>query len=394
MHPLETFFKKEKHLVIGLMSGTSADGIDAALVEISGNGTDTKVKQIDFLFTPFEEQVRNKILKIAGGEKCDAEEICKLKTLLGILYADACKALCEHASISTAEIDLVGNHGQTIWHIPKPTEYLGHTFISTLQISEDAIIAEEIGCPVIGDFRVRDMAAGGQGAPLVPYTEFLLYRSKEETVALQNIGGIGNITILPKDCKLSEVTAFDTGPGNMVMDAIVSRMTEGKVGYDDGGKMASQGVVSDELLKFMLDDPYLSKSLPKTTGREMYGPAYVDKIIAKARELGIKDLDLLATATRFPAEAIRIGIEKFAPKKPTKLVVGGGGSHNETLMKALKELLPYCKVMTGEEMGYSSDAKEAVAFALLAHEAAFANANNAPSVTGAHCPVVMGKLSI
>jgi len=394
MHPLENFYKNESHLVIGLMSGTSADGIDAALCRITGAGTETKVEQLDFLFTPFEEEVRNKILSIAGGESCNAEEICKLKTLLGILYSDACKALCAHAGISVAQIDLVGNHGQTVWHIPRPTQYLGHTFASTLQISEDAEIAEAMGCPVVGDFRVRDVAAKGQGAPLVPYTEFLLYRSDKETVALQNIGGIGNITILPKDCTLDQVTAFDTGPGNMVMDAIVSRITNGRMGYDDKGEMAAKGQVSKELLDYMLDDPYLSKPLPKTTGREMYGPLYVDKLFEKAEELGIKDYDILATATRFTAEAIRIGIEKFAPVKPSRLVVGGGGSHNPTLLGFLQDLLPECKILTGEDMGYSSDAKEAVAFAILAHEAMYGNSNNVPSVTGADKPVVMGKLSI
>ena len=390
---LEDFYKKEKHLVIGLMSGTSADGIDAALCEVSGFGIDTKIRQVDFLFTPFSEEVRNKILWIAGGNECNAEEICKLKALLGILYSDACRALCDHAGVSLSDIDLVGNHGQTIWHIPKETEYLGRKITSTFQIGEDAYIAEALGCPVIGDFRVRDMAAGGQGAPLVPYTEYILYGSKTECVALQNIGGIGNITIIPPNCKLDDLTAFDTGPGNMVMDALVYHATK-KLRFDENGDFAAKGKVNDKLLAFMLDDAYLSKSLPKTTGREAYGPEYVDRILEFAEPLGITDHDIVATATRFTAEAIRIGIEKFAPVKPTRLIVGGGGSHNKTLMNFIKELLPDCEVCTGEDMGFSSDAKEAVAFALLAHEAAYGMANNVTSVTGAKHPVVMGKISI
>lgn len=394
MLPLENFYKKDKHLVIGLMSGTSADGIDAALCEIEGYGTDTKIKQVDFLFTPFPTEVRDKILWIASGNECNAEEICKLKALLGILYSDACRALCEHAGVSASEIDLVGNHGQTIWHIPKETEYLGRKITSTLQIGEDANIAEAMGCPVIGDFRVRDMAAGGQGAPLVPYTEFLLYRSETECVALQNIGGIGNITILPPACRLGEVTAFDTGPGNMVMDALIIHATRGRKQFDEGGEFAARGRVNEKLLNYMLSDTYLSKHLPKTTGREQYGPAYVDKILTFAEPLGMTDYDNVATATRFTAETIKIGIEKFAPVKPTKLIVGGGGSHNRILMKNIKDLLPDCKVCTCEDMGFSSDAKEAVAFALLAHEAAYGMTNNVTSVTGAKHPVVMGKISI
>ena len=394
MLPLENFYKKDKHLVIGLMSGTSADGIDAALCEIEGSGTDTKIKQVDFLFTPFPTEVRDKILWIASGNESNAEEICKLKALLGILYSDACRALCEHAGVSASEIDLVGNHGQTIWHIPKETEYLGRGITSTLQIGEDAYIAEAMGCPVIGDFRVRDMAAGGQGAPLVPYTEFLLSRSATECVALQNIGGIGNITILPPACRLGEVTAFDTGPGNMVMDALIIHATRGRKQFDEGGEFAARGRVNEKLLNYMLSDTYLSKPLPKTTGREQYGPEYVDKILTFAEPLGMTDYDNVATATRFTAETIKIGIEKFAPVKPTKLIVGGGGSHNRILMKNIKDLLPDCKVCTCEDMGFSSDAKEAVAFALLAHEAAYGMTNNVTSVTGAKHPVVMGKISI
>jgi len=394
MLPLESYYNKDKHLVIGLMSGTSADGIDAALCEIEGCGEDIKVKQLDFLFTPFSQEIRDKILWIASGNECNAEEICKLKTLLGILYSDACRALVEHAGVSMSEIDLVGNHGQTIWHIPKETDYLGYPLSGTLQIGEDAIIAENLGCPVVGDFRVRDMAAKGQGAPLVPYTEYILYRSKSECVALQNIGGIGNITILPPNCSLDDVIAFDTGPGNMVIDALIIHATKGKLQYDEGGNYGMKGKVSEELLSYMLSDTYLTKPLPKTTGREQYGPAYVDKILGNAEALGLSDPDIVATATRFTAESIRIGIENFAPVKPDRLIIGGGGSHNKLLIKDLKELLPGCIICTGEDMGFSSDAKEAVAFAILANETVFGRANNVTSVTGASHPVVMGKISI
>jgi len=394
MHILSSLWEKETRIVIGLMSGTSADGIDAALTRISGYGTATKVTLDSFLFTPFSPAVREKILAVAGGRQVDAAELCRLKTLLGMLYAEACRELCRQAGLPVSRIDLVGNHGQTIWHIPQPEEYLGWTVTGTLQIGEDAIIAEALGCPVVGDFRVRDMAAGGQGAPLVPYTEFLLYREEEHTVALQNIGGIGNVTILPAGCGLEDVVAFDTGPGNMVMDALARRLTNGRLAYDEGGRLAAEGRVSKELLAWMLADPYLEKKPPKTTGREAYGEKYIACLLAQADALGVGLRDALATATRFTAVAIAAGLGRFAPAPPERLIVGGGGIWNRTLLAHLRDCLPGCQVLTNEDLGFNSDAKEAVAFAILANEAVFASCNNAPAATGARKPVVMGKLSI
>lgn len=391
---LSVLREKEHRWVIGLMSGTSADGIDAVLTEISGYGTDIKVKQLDFLFVPFEKEVRERIIRIAEGSFGGASELCKMSNLLGDLYAAACLELCKKVGIEPEQIDLVGNHGQTVWHMPVEESYLGHQVTGTLQIGEDARIAEALGCPVIGDFRVRDMAAGGLGAPLVPYTEYLLYRRKDKTVALQNIGGIGNVTILPKACTLDQVTAFDTGPGNMIMDALTSELTEGKLTYDDGGRLAASGAVNVELLQFMLQDPYLSRKPPKTTGREYYGRQYVRKLTEYAAGKGISLLDCLTTATRFTAESIAIGVTGFSPEKPEIMIVGGGGSKNPVLMSDLAKCLPGCQVVTNEDIGYDSDAKEAVAFAILANEALYGMANNVPSVTGARHPVVMGKLSL
>ena len=394
MHPLESLWQKESRLVIGLMSGTSVDGIDAALTEITGFGAGTRVRQVDFTFTPFAPDVRQTILGIAGGESITAEEICKLKTLLGILYAEACLEVCRHAGISPGDVDLVGCHGQTIWHSPRKEPYLGREFAATLQIGEDAVIAQALGCPVVGDFRVRDVAAGGQGAPLVPYAEFLLYREPDRCVALQNIGGIGNVTILPAGCSYEDVVAFDTGPGNMIIDALTRHLTNGRQSYDAGGKLAAAGQVSQPLLEWMMDDPYLDQAPPKTTGRERYGPAYVASLLARAQQMGITMQDTLATATRFTAQTIAYALAHFTPACPQQLVVTGGGCWNETLMAHLRQLLPECTVLTGEDLGFSSDAKEAIAFAVLANEAAFGICNNVPAVTGAAGPVVMGKLSI
>ena len=393
-HDIPALKAKPSRLVIGLMSGTSADGIDAVLTEISGYGTDIRVTQLDFLFTPFEPAMRERILQVAEGIFGGSGEICRLNTLLGRLYADASLALCRKAGIPPEDIDLAGSHGQTVWHMPGAEDYLGYSIRGTLQIGEYAMIAEALGCPVIGDFRVRDMAAGGSGAPLVPYTEYLLYRSKTQTVALQNIGGIGNITILPKDCTLSQVIAFDTGPGNMVMDALAGKLTDGRASYDDGGQLARTGMVQQELLTYLLQDPYLAKCPPKTTGREYYGADYVKRLLDFAETHNINLIDTLATATRFTAESIAMGLKSFSPVPPESLIVGGGGSRNPTLLAHLQECLPDCAVKTNESIGYDSDAKEAIAFAILANEALFGMANNVPSVTGASHPVVMGKLSL
>lgn len=388
-HPFMELWNKPSRLVVGLMSGTSADGIDAVLTRITGSGLTTKVEQLGFCFQPFDTATRQAILDICGGNSGGTREVCLLGTHLGKLYAQAVRELLKTTGVE--KIDLIGNHGQTVYHIPEDTLYLGTTIRGTLQIGDPSYLAEEFGCPVVSDFRIRDMAAGGLGAPLVPYTEFLLYRSETEDVALQNIGGIGNVTLLPAGCALDEVTAFDTGPGNMVMDALVSKLTGGKLSYDDGGKLAASGKVIPELLAWMLEDPYLAKQPPKTTGREYFGKDYVEKLLA----FGDYPLvDILTTATRFTAETIALSLRRFAPRLPARLVVGGGGSRNPTLLKFLQETLPEVKVQIQEDLGLDSDAKEAVAFAILASEALFGICNNAPSATGAKHGVVMGRINL
>lgn len=394
MHPIVSCMEKPSRLVVGLMSGTSADGVDAALCRISGHGVQSEIQQLSFVFQPFSSEVRQEILRLASGKSACAADFCRINFLLGELYVQAVEALCVQAGIRSDEIDLIGSHGQTFWHIPQKEDYLGHSFRSTFQLGECSVLAQRFGCPVVGDFRVRDVAADGLGAPLVPYSEFLIYRSKTECVALQNIGGIGNITCLLPDCKLEDVFAFDTGPGNMVMDAVLSELTGGKQTYDAGGQFAAAGTVHHGLLNRLMEDPYLACKPPKTTGREYYGPDYVAKIMAYARENHISDADLMATVTAFTAETIRYSVEHYFPVKPDRLIIGGGGSMNKTLVRDIAQALPGCKVMTNEELGYDSNAKEAVAFAVLANEAIFAGCNNVPSVTGARNPVVMGKISL
>ena len=393
-HPLVALMEKPSRLVIGLMSGTSADGVDAALCRITGHGTSTKVEQLGFVFDPFDTQVREEILRLAGGQEATAADFCRINFLLGRLYAETSLRLCRECGVEPKDIDLVGSHGQTLWHIPQPETYLGQTFRSTLQLGECSVLTETFGCPVVGDFRVRDVAAGGLGAPLVPYSEYLIYRSETKCIALQNIGGIGNITCLPPACKPEEVFAFDTGPGNMVMDAVYGAITHGEKRFDEGGAFAAKGRVHQPLLNLMMDDEYIRRQPPKTTGREYYGPAYVERIMAEAKAQHLTDEDLMATVTAFTAATIAYSVEHFFPVKPDELIIGGGGSMNATLLKDIATALPACKVMTNEQLGYDSNAKEAVAFAVLANEAIFAGCNNMPSVTGATKGVVMGKISL
>ena len=393
MHPLQKLWDKRSLLVIGLMSGTSADGMDAALVEITGSGIGTRVQQKGFVSLPYSEEVRSEILRLAEGKQGGSHDLCLFHFLLGQLALEACQAVCRQAGVDPAQVDLAGSHGQTLYHIPVEESYAGRMVRGTLQLGEASVLCEGLGCPVVSDFRVRDMAAGGQAAPLVPYAEYLLYRRQDQTVGLQNIGGIGNLTVLPKGGTPEDTFAFDTGPGNMVMDQVVSRITGGKLRYDDGGRLAAQGQCHAALLQWLLQDPYLQVKPPKTTGREYYGEAFVDALMDKAREFGVKDLDILATATRFTAECIRVAVEQFCSSVPDYLVVGGGGSRNPTLLRDLRRTL-HMPVLINEDLGFDSEAKEAVAFAILANECVHGLCNNVPSVTGARHPVVMGKISL
>ncbi len=378
---------------IGLMSGTSVDGIDAVLVEISGHGTHTSVKEKAFISVPYEEQIRTRLLTLAQGKEGGSEELCKVNFLLGTLCAEACEALCNHAKIPLSNIDFVGSHGHTFYHIPQKMAYMGRTFSSTLQLGEASVIAEKMNCPVVSDFRVRDVAAGGQGAPLVPYTEFLLYSDKERNIALQNIGGIGNVTIIPKGGSLDSVLAFDTGPGNMIIDALVFRYTNGKQFYDAKGAIAASGSTHHSLLNFLLEDEYYSKMPPKTTGREMYNDAFIENLLNKAASLNVSFPDIICTTTAFTAKTISLAIKDHAPCPIDRLIIGGGGSKNATLVQFLKESLPECEVLINEDIGLNSDSKEAIAFAILANETLNGNANNALGATGASHRVVMGKVS-
>lgn len=395
MKRLVNLWEKEKVLAIGLMSGTSLDGIDAALVEITGSGTDTKVGLLAFTTTPFSKALREKLLTTVLGKTGGSFDLCLINTLIGKLSAKACIEVCEKAGVDPKKVDFVGSHGITVYHQPEEISFTGEMARGTLQIGEGAEIAQVLGCLVVEDFRVRDVAAGGQGAPLVPYTEYLLYRQKDHTVALQNLGGIGNITLLPANGPLEKVIAFDTGPGNVLIDGAMAALTQGEKTYDNGGNFGAKGKIYEPLAQYLMkkDEDYLRQLPPKSTGREYYNKEYLEDLLLQKANMEITDEDFIATITNHTAACIAYGIEAFAPQKPKTYIVGGGGSHNKTLLAMIQKHLPFAKVQTQEALGLSSDAKEAVAFAILANETLRGLPNNAPGATGAKEPVIMGKIN-
>jgi len=380
-----------KKFIVGLMSGTSADGIDAALVELDGYGVDTKLKLLSFHFAAYTKKVREQIFELFSPNKGCVEKICQMNFLLGKLFADAVVTVIDKAGLSPSEVHLIGSHGQTIYHLPPSS---GAKVPSTLQIGEPAVIANLTGIPVIADFRVADVAAGGEGAPLVPYVDFLLFRKEKETRALQNIGGISNLTVIPPNAKLNEIVAFDTGPGNMLIDAAVNLLTSGKKQFDPDGSIAAKGQTNKELLSELMAHPFITGSPPKTTGREEFGVHFAQKYVEKAKMQGIIDLDILATFTEFTAKSIYENYKKFIFPKHNihELILSGGGIYNSTLVKKIKRYFQNVSITKIDEYGINSDAKEAVAFAVLANETLMGNPNNVPNVTGARNPVILGKI--
>ena len=373
---------------VGLMSGTSLDGIDAALVEIDNFGKKTKIKLIEFITTSIPLDVKDEIKRACSEEQSSVDLICSLNFKLGYLFAEATKNVCNKAGITLENLDFIASHGQTIYHLPKSRE----SFIpSTLQIGEPAIIAYETGVKVVSNFRVMDMASGGEGAPLVPYSEYIIYGSDEENIALQNIGGIGNVTVIPKGGDINSIFAFDTGPGNMIIDEVCQRLF--KLNYDEDGKIAANGEIQNDILDDLMSHSYINAFPPKTTGREEFGQQFVDELLKKYNNK--KPEDILSTVTMFTAKSIAVNYKNFIMNKVNlnKVIIGGGGAHNKTLLSYLKNELPNVSIVTQDDIGLSSDAKEAIAFVILGNETLNNNFSNVPSATGAKEKVILGNIT-
>lgn len=368
-------------LVVGLLSGTSADGTDAALCEIFGSGEETRIEVRSFSTTPFPRPLRERIFALSDA---NAMELCDVDVLLGEAFAAAARDVVAAAGIAISDVHLVGSHGQTAVHHPRSAGKLG----ATLQIGEAAVIAERTGLPVISDFRVRDVAAGGEGAPLVPLVDYLLCRKPGVRRALQNIGGIANVTLVGDT--LDSVVAFDNGPGNMALDAVARAASGGREAFDLDGARAARGQIDGALLAELHQHPYLAHALPKSTGRELFGKDFAFPLLGRyEHHLD----DLLATLTRFTAEAIARSYRELLPAPPAEIYVSGGGALNRTLMGHLAQLLAPRPVATSEALGIDPKAKEAIAFAVLANETLFGRPGNIPAATGARGPRVLGNVT-
>jgi len=374
-------------LAVGLMSGTSLDGIDAVLCEISGSGLSTQIKELAFETYPFPVKLRVLVQRIAENQPIGIAEICSVNFELGQLFADAVLALCSTYGIKSSELGFIASHGQTVYHIPKPQ---GELVASTLQLGESAVIAYKCQCPVISNFRTMDMAAGGEGAPLVPFSEYILYRSEDKAIALQNIGGIGNVTLIPKSAKLDQVFAFDTGPGNMMINDAMQHLYQKS--YDDRGAVAARGKLIEELVNELKAHPYLQTIPPKSTGREEFGSDYTGTILEKYQEYPPEDV--IATLTWFTAYSIAFSYQHYVlpDHQLSEVILAGGGVHNLTLKGYIQQMMPNISIVTQEERGYSSDSKEALAFVILGNETLHHQTSNVPSATGAKENVILGTI--
>ncbi len=433
-------------LVVGLLSGTSMDGVDAALVRISGPATEPRVRLLAFETYPYPDWTRERLLAVASGDSTTAEEISQLNTFLGVTFAEAALLLCLEANVQPKKLFAIGSHGQTIFHRGAPSYTMSRRYMAfarehkvelkavatrlarnlvrskrhgvgfsmmsvpmvqerfkateflslmrnTLQIGEAAVIAERTGAQVVADFRTADVAAGGQGAPLVPLVDYILLHDARRGMVALNIGGIANFTVIPAGARPEQVFGFDTGPGNMLIDGLVRYFTKGEKTYDAGGRWAGRGRVLEPLLAEMLRLPFFAQQPPKSAGREQFGQHFLKQYFLKRR--GARPEDLLRTATELTARTIADALDRFVLGKISihRLIISGGGAHNHLLVSRLGQLLPRLRVQLSDAFGLPVDAKEAIAFAVLADRTMHGLPGNLPSVTGARRAVVLGKIS-
>ena len=383
---------KPERLVVGIISGTSADGVDAALLQIRGTGEALSWRLLRHETLHYSVKVRDLIRRCSEPGSGDAASICRLNVLLGELFARAVTHVAERAGVEPKSIDLIGSHGQTLQNLPGPVTITGITVRSSLQVGEPAVIAERTGVTTVANFRARDLAAGGQGSPLESYVDFLLFRNRSRGRLVINIGGVASLTAIPANAAADRVLGFDSGPGNMVIDGLVAHMTGGREAFDHGGRYGRKGKSADELLARLLDHPYLLTPPPKSCGREEFGRPFLESILKE--NAALPPNDLIATATRFTAESIAFACRRYVMPHNVyeEAIVSGGGARNDYLMEQLRAAIPELSIKESDEYGLPAAAKEAAAFALLANEAIHGTPNNLPTVTGAARAVVLGTI--
>jgi anhydro-N-acetylmuramic acid kinase len=382
--------------VLGMMSGTSVDGIDVAAVKLSGAPPDLSAQLEAHHHVKFPANVRKRILQAAEGSATTTADLSELNFLLGEQFARAALEACKKWRETPGNFSLIGSHGQTIFHLGAPVRFKGRLRTpSTLQIGDISVIAQRTGITTVGDFRPADMAAGGQGAPLVPFVDYLLYRDAQRGRVALNIGGIANVTVIPANARPEKVFAFDTGPGNMIVDALVNRITRGKDKFDRDARIALSGRTIPALLSRLIRDTYLRKKPPKSTGREQFGQEYVQRLLAWRKQYRAAPADVVRTATIFTSLSIADAFRRFiAPHaKIDELIVTGGGARNPLMIAQLAAAIPGIEIVSADRFGVPIEAKEAFAFAVLAYETYHHRANNLPSATGARHPVILGKIA-
>jgi len=391
---LEGISRKAARRVAGLISGTSADGVSAAVTEITGTSLGAGLRVLGFGTYSYPPELKEAVFELFHPETSTVDRICEMNFVLGEFFAECALRVIGECGLTPGEVDLIGSHGQTIHHLPGLKEVSGYSTRSTLQIGEAAVIAERTGIPTVADFRKADIAAGGEGAPLTPYLDLVLHRHPNRSRVLQNIGGIANLTYLPPGATADDVVAFDTGPGNMVIDAVVRHHTSRAREYDEDGRAAAKGEADAGLLGELLSHPYFARSPPKTTGREEFGEAFALDLIRRAGERGLGFEDTVATATALTVESIAGAYELLLPEgsKVDEVYVSGGGARNRFLMGALAERLDPTPVLEYDALGYPGEAKEAMLMALLASEHVMGTPANVPRATGARRAVVLGAL--
>jgi len=389
---LQKIAAKETRLCIGLMSGTSMDGIDTALVKISGSGLAARIALAGWMTVPYPRGLKKRLHEIIAADALPLSECSQMNFLLGELFAEAALKLLKQCGKPAESIDLIGSHGQTVWHNPAREKLYSRSIRSTLQLGEPAVIQARTGIVTVADFRVKDVALGGSGAPLVPYFDYLLFRSRTENRGLLNIGGIANITVIPARARQGQVFAFDTGPGNMLIDQLMTVLF-GK-NRDTDGRTAAKAPPNKSLLAHMMRHSYIRIPPPKSTGREMFGAQYAGRILSRAEKAGCTREEVISTVTEFTARSIaRNYILHIEPEcRINRIIMSGGGVHNRELVRRLENSLPGIPVETTDAHGIPSGIKEAVAFAVFASETVSGNAITLPRVTGAEKASISGKI--
>jgi len=387
--------ERGKLLAIGLMSGTSHDGVSAAVVALDDR-SHPPARLIAFQTFPYPARFRKELLAASADEKIGAAAISTLNFALGREFARAALEIARSARTALSDVAFIGSHGHTFFHLP-PRRAARGQIASTMQLGESAVIAAATGVAVVNDFRAMDVALGGEGAPLAPLAHLWLFADPARARIVQNIGGIGNATYLPPRARLGDpdLIAFDTGPGNGMIDALASRISGGRLRMDRDGRIAAGGHVSEPLLAKLMQHPYFRRPPPKSTGRDEFGPRLLDRIVADARRMRIVDHDLLATFTALSARSVADACRRFILPRPVdQLIVTGGGAQNPTLMRMIAAELPDLEVLTAAAVGVDGNALEAVAFAILGYQMLRGRQGNIPSVTGARAPAVLGKLTL